>query len=524
MKPVRKACCLSGVGVFALCVATVLPVLIEHMKTKGIAAQVVIDPSSDQFARWLHDESDQTDSFLVYNVTNPEAIVAGARPVVKVLGPFVYKTITDRIDPQFDAGTSTVSFFERTSYKFDAEATRAATNGAHESDEFVLTAVNVQLEGVIQQALASDNVTKMGLGNVIYNDGNGDDDDPLPSCCIRVNGTGGAGNPAKRPGACFAENVCAVQPPAVSDWAGSGDDTGTFVKISVHDLIFGYENSTLMAVVNRVSARLQLPIQPTFGTAITKNMSLADARDGRTVAHTGATDIALAGQLVQYNGRSDIYGCLGSPCNRSQMVPGWATHEANAVEGSSEGMQFAPARLGAPAEGGTNHVLVKQLYRKIEVTNRREPNAGAGETMVVKDIPLLKYTYTPHFWQQDADYWDTQQGMLNESHVYQRASIRVTRPGFMGFVPSPPSPADDSTAPVTAEFINPQFFASTAAADGSTWDEESYFGIEPQTGKTMSTHNRFQISMQMQTNDLTTEIGGPGNSPQPYMMLPHACC
>ena len=104
----RQGLCLGGVGLFALCCATLTPLAVEHMKRDGIASQVVIQPSSDQFARWLHDSTDQTDSFLVYNVTNPEAVVQGARPVVEVIGPFIYKTITDHLDPLFDDASATV--------------------------------------------------------------------------------------------------------------------------------------------------------------------------------------------------------------------------------------------------------------------------------------------------------------------------------------------------------------------------------------------------------------------------------
>ena len=156
--------------------------------------------------------------------------------------------------------------------------------------------------------------------------------------------------------------------------------------------------------------------------------------------------------MHQWNGRKSIYGCVSSPCNQSEVggkfgvVKSWATDDANAVAGASAGMQFAPT-FGAVEEGGAHEVLVRQLFRKLPVTNRRSTVGGAGERMVVKDISLLKFTYAPSLWQKNAAYFQSQQGMLNESHVYQRAHIRVTRPGFLGFEPSPPK--DRSVSPMT---------------------------------------------------------------------------
>jgi hypothetical protein len=267
-----------------------------------------------------------------------------------------------------------------------------------------------------------------------------------------------------------------------------------------------------MKVVNTFSRAMSLPDQPTVWQGINKNMSEQDARDlGRNIAHTGAADIALAGQLIQWNGRKSIYGCVSSPCNQSEVggefgvVKSWKTDEANAVDGASAGMQFAPT-YSAAEEGGSHEVLVRQLFRKLPVTNRRSTVGGAGERMVVKDISLLKFTYAPKLWQKNAAHFQTQQGMLNESHVYQRAHIRVTRPGFLGFEPSLPTELDDTpgtVTPITAEFTNPGFFAATTAFDGSNWADESYFGIEPQTGKTFSTHNRLQISLEAQPTNMT---------------------
>ena len=519
MRARKKGAYLLVLGVIALIVSVGVPLLIAHLTAVGIRQQVTIGPSNgDSYASWLYDDSG-TDQFLLFNVTNPYEIVEqGARPRVAAIGPFVYKTINERLDPVFDAAAGTVRFFQRTHYVFDAATTAQLTDGNITHDGLVITAVNVQLHGVIQQAIAAerggDALDALGLAAAVFS--------PLnalpstapggpPSCCDALPAGDCLTVHPRGAGLCGCGNLstCATEPPPLSDWAGRADDTGLFVRISCRELLFGYEGSSLMGVVNAVLSSFghNQTTQPTNWQGLERNASAAAARlNGAFTVRTGSRDLQQAHRLLEVNGNTTIVACSGSPCVRATFEgfsEAWGGADANAVRGSLGG-QFTPGR--ANLEGSSQEVLATQLFRKLKITNARElgsggggGGSGAGEMLTFKGIPLLKFTLDPSVWAPSAAYYQTQQGMWNMTSVEQDAKIRITKVGFADFIPSPAgggaSPGQPD--PVTALMVNPGFFAAVRTPDGSSWLDESVFGVEPTLGTAMYAHERFQISVEL---------------------------
>ena len=516
MHPRTKAMWFLALGLVALVVAVVVPLYVAHLGTVGIAQQVTIDPANGaSYASWLYDDSG-SDGFLVFNVTNPYEIVEGARPLVTAMGPLYYKTINERLDPVFDAAAGTVSWFQKQHYVFDAETTARLTGGNITTDDFVITAVNVQLEGVLQQAVAAGwagnetvDLDAAALALAIYAPDNALPSTSIlgpPTCCDALPAGDCLTLHARGAGVCGCGNrsTCATAPPPLTDWAGRGDDTGAFVRIAARDLLFGYDNSALMGVVNVVSKAFNMSMQPTSFPGLEGNLTADAARHKqRYQVDTGVGNLAKAHMLREVNGNSTIVACVGSPCVRETFqgfALAWDGPDANAVRGSLSG-QFPPGSSSAGSlEGSRQEVLADTLFRKIPIVNRREPGPGgeplgAGEMVTYDGIPLLKFTIADEFWAPSAAYHQSQQGMLNQTSVEQQAKIRITKIGFADFLPSS---AEGSPPPaVPAEMSNPEFFAAAAVPDGSSWLDASYFGVEPTLGTTMSAHQRFQISMEM---------------------------
>lgn len=460
-----------AVAVLGLFAAVGVPQVLEQLEQAGLRAQVVIDAGSGSpYAAWQHSEEFR-DSFIMFNVTNPDKILAGDRPVVTVVGPFVYKTINDKVRPNFFPDTGIVSYYNRMHWEFDAEETRKATNGKITSDDMVFTSVNVLLNGVTQQALASGDVDLVtALVQGIYSIG------PWPKGCTLG------------PGTCTNTSA----PPAVTDWATKKDDTGAFVKIAVRDLIFGYNNSRLMTLVNNVNAKFGQKPQPPAYPGMAQNMTEAAAvQNGLYTVYTGATNLSLASQLITFNGNTTLVACTGNPCNRatfSGYSAIWNSSFANQVMGSL-GDQFPPGR--ANLEGSKQVVMMTLLGRHAPVENVLDDLTGkGGQTIDYKGIEMLKFTYSKAFMQPDPAYYQTQVGMLNQSMANQLAKVRVTNPMFQGF-------GGGAGSGQTPQYTNPGFFTNDVAADGTDWLSDNFFGVEPNTGKTMATHSRFQLNMEM---------------------------
>ncbi|XP_022700947.1 scavenger receptor class B member 1-like [Varroa jacobsoni] len=100
--------CILGVVSYT----TFAPILEQQVK-----ANLVIDPSNEVFESWQEPPITINVKMYLFNYTNPEKILAGLKPTVNELGPFVYRERRQKVNITFN-GNGTVSYRQIVSYDF----------------------------------------------------------------------------------------------------------------------------------------------------------------------------------------------------------------------------------------------------------------------------------------------------------------------------------------------------------------------------------------------------------------------
>ena len=134
-RPARVACVV--VALLGAAVAVAGPLLIGSMIDSQFDAMMTIDsPDAVRFAGWSDTtvESDRELWMYVWNVTNPDEFLGGAKLAVEEHGPFVYTKQMVKLDPTWDADADTVTYRLWTRTTFNASRTRELTNGTYDAD------------------------------------------------------------------------------------------------------------------------------------------------------------------------------------------------------------------------------------------------------------------------------------------------------------------------------------------------------------------------------------------------------
>lgn len=139
--------------------------IIGHAIDVGLRDAKVLTNSSSAFQTWSsnvpsQDSADPNNknivpinmTFTLYNLTNADEVLKGAKPEYKEIGPYVYKEYQLRFDSNFTDDGNLVSFYESRYYVFDRESTYAHLNP--ETD--LITAVNPIYMGVLNNAGGSE--------------------------------------------------------------------------------------------------------------------------------------------------------------------------------------------------------------------------------------------------------------------------------------------------------------------------------------------------------------------------------
>ena len=102
--PRARRCCLVTGGVGAVFLLTGLLVLVAGpgMLEKKILQTMALAPGSDRLQSWLVPPVQAHLTGYGFHVTNPEEVMQGAKPILKEVGPFVYKAVTvkDSVDEE----------------------------------------------------------------------------------------------------------------------------------------------------------------------------------------------------------------------------------------------------------------------------------------------------------------------------------------------------------------------------------------------------------------------------------------
>lgn len=102
---------------------------------------MAIIEGTDQYERW--EETPQALDFKVYifNVTNPDEILAGERPIVQELGPYWYKQYRRKYNITFNEGKTRAAYRMDQRYEFDARASAPLT----ENDPLIMLSMHMNV-------------------------------------------------------------------------------------------------------------------------------------------------------------------------------------------------------------------------------------------------------------------------------------------------------------------------------------------------------------------------------------------
>ena len=163
---IRRPADRCGVALLALAALLLVggitaPWTVDYLVEKGIDAQTVLTgPSGKAFSTFVESGANlglQIRYSISYlNLTNPDAVLRGGKPLLQEVGPFVYTEHRRKLNVTFSGDGKEAAFVLHKFYTFDAEAT---PNGLVDTVDRVLTAhpvtqvLQVQLESTLKAQL-----------------------------------------------------------------------------------------------------------------------------------------------------------------------------------------------------------------------------------------------------------------------------------------------------------------------------------------------------------------------------------
>lgn len=174
-----RYCCIStGVlGGFLLLVGLVLLAAGRGMLEGMVARSMTFSPGSSRLHSWLYPPVDSHLTGYGWNVTNPEEVIMGKKPILKQIGPFIYKAIyiKDSINQEtreeeltFDEDGPTITYKPRRFYFLDLE------KSVSDPRETLITAPNIPFLSVLHKVRKAGTFEKnvgveLAMGNGIAN-------------------------------------------------------------------------------------------------------------------------------------------------------------------------------------------------------------------------------------------------------------------------------------------------------------------------------------------------------------------
>ena len=93
---------LTTAGLFLVATSTLLlllfPAFVEHQMTQ----QFILREDMDRMESFIEPPITFYRNIYFFNVTNPVAILEGAKPMVEEIGPFVYTEMKKKLDVEWD--------------------------------------------------------------------------------------------------------------------------------------------------------------------------------------------------------------------------------------------------------------------------------------------------------------------------------------------------------------------------------------------------------------------------------------
>jgi len=171
--------CLVTTGILG-CTLLVLGLLVFTLApsflSSKILASLALSPASGSLASWLVPPVEAQMTCYVFNLTNPEEVLNGSKPVLQEVGPFVYRAITVKDSIDVETGNSTLNYnSDGSTLTYRARKFYYPVSG--NPDNTYITVPNIPLitalssikdEGV-GKGLTTDVILSTGLGKPFIN-------------------------------------------------------------------------------------------------------------------------------------------------------------------------------------------------------------------------------------------------------------------------------------------------------------------------------------------------------------------
>ncbi|CAG5123818.1 unnamed protein product [Candidula unifasciata] len=374
----------------------VLGCVLIHVFTNMIHDQVVqnlpLKNGSKSFKMWSDPTSPIYFQVWMYDVVNHQEVLNGDKPYVLQKGPYTYKEIKQKFNVTYN-NNGTMNYRERSTYIFKPELSAGLEN-----DTFV--SVNLPLLTLIYLTRWESPLFK-----------------ELFSVLLRTLGE------------------------------------SLFVKLSVHDLMWGY-NDPFFETVDKLAKffNLSLPIPEKFGLFYNKNNS----DDGLYQIYSGINGVDNFGMIVTWN-------------EESQLTY-WNSSIANMINGT-DGTIYPPFIDTAE----TKYLFSSDLCRSLGLEYQDVVNVRGIDLdkFVAPDIMFANTTVNPY----NKGFCNSEclpSGLLNASVCRQNAPVIMSMPHFLGC-------DEDVAKGVNGMHPNRE-------------EHQSYIDIEPRTGVAMNVGKKLQIN------------------------------
>ncbi|XP_067646318.1 sensory neuron membrane protein 2 isoform X2 [Eurosta solidaginis] len=120
--------------------------LFPTMVNKKVEESVIIADGSEQYKRFVQLPQPLTFKVYIFNVTNADRIQHGAIPIVKEVGPYIYRQYRRKKVKHFSRDGSKISYVQHQHFEFDEEASAPYTQSDH------IVVLNMHMNSVLQIA------------------------------------------------------------------------------------------------------------------------------------------------------------------------------------------------------------------------------------------------------------------------------------------------------------------------------------------------------------------------------------
>lgn len=419
----RSSCWAGVVGVLLVVLAAVLGwALFPYFVNLVIGKELALKQGTDAYDRWVTLPIDLDMKLYIFNVTNKEEIMKGAKPKLQELGPYVYKQHRHKVDIKYDEQADTLSYRQILVHTFDPVASAPFT------EDDMVTTVNPALLSMIN---TMTNIPVLSKGTMFVD----------------------AAAPLLFPDGVFVTTTAdkllfrGVPIPCGKMGTDSEAHSPAASLRGPGALRDGFTPKPRLAALITCSSFKRIKV-PTMQTRDNGDVAFSlfgnknNTDDGVYTVQTGITRPEELAQITAWNGKP--YGTAwGAPtCNAVNGTQGdifspYITKDSSISVYSTDicrsmtlkylqdssyrgipGYRFSPTSevMASAAENGNNYCFCPQVARGLTKENGCLKR-GALDLSGCQGIPVI-VTY-PHFYEADPSYLDAVEGLNPQAELHR---------------------------------------------------------------------------------------------------------